>query len=241
MDKVPNPAAWLGTVWDRMPPPSHAASLSEWARTFQLGPDDVRVLDGLQAFVFMAGRTQQAVSDLNLPEKIKRAHLSWTSAFTEVMLQAVANGAWSNTRHRFTAVARSQLHTCELWLDEVCASSDDTSSELRQILEELDSLRASVQDADVEEDFKTLLLDIVESMRRAIAEYEIRGSVGVQQALGEVLGHALRRMDLVARNAKGDLLGRAGKVLRRIALVGGVVKGGAEIYLVLQQIFLTAN
>jgi len=241
MEKVPNPAVWLGNIWDRMPPPSQATSLSEWARTFQLDPNDVRVFDGLQAFIFMAGRTQQAVSDLNLPEKIKRAHLSWTSAFSEVMQQAVGNGAWSNSRHRFTAVARSQLQTCELWLDQICASSEETSGEFEQILEELDNLRASVQDADVEEDFKILLLDIIESMRRAISEYDIRGGVGVQQALGEILGHALRRTDLVARNAKGDLLARAGKVLKRVAFVGGVIKGGAEIYLILQKIFLPAG
>lgn len=224
---VPNPAAWIGRVWDRMPAPSSESSLKGWAHAFGLQDQDPRVFEAVGCFVDMGKKTQAAVAALRgLPDTVRKRLLGWTPAFEEIVHNTAANGAWSNIRTHFTAVRREQLTQCEAWLDEQMWTQEETRSYLDSLLRDIEKMKAEALNADVEEDFRRFLLDVFESLRRAVAEYEIRGSQGVFTSLGEVL--SLRAHYPVPKDATEtaqDLLQKTWAITKKVAIVGSTVAG----------------
>lgn len=237
--QVPNPAAWIGRVWDRMPAPGGEPSLKAWAQAFGLGHNDARVLDAVGCFVDMGKRTQAAMEALRgLPNSVRNSLLGWTSAFEEIVHQTTANGAWSNIRVRFTDVRREQLRQCEQWLDEQLWTQEETRAYLDSLIRDIDAMKEEALNADVEEDFRRFLLDVLEALRRAVAEYEIRGSQGVFTSLGEIL--SLRSHYPIPEDANEtsrNLLQKTWSITKKVAVVGSTVAGLTKAYEVAHDVY----
>jgi len=225
MDKVPNPARWLLRIWDRLQASGEHAALAGWCVTLGLQPHDPRVFKALSAILDMTERTTIAVKSLNLPAPVTEQMLSWRPAFNRIIQLAAANSAWRNTHALFTEGLKTSLTACAVWLDQVCASESDVRQEIVDLSTELDSLLDAVKSADVDEEFRVLLLDIIESLRRALAEYEIRGMEGVDANIGEILATVLRGRDAVKRGPKG-LWSRVWTLIDRTSKLGGLVRAG---------------
>jgi hypothetical protein len=236
---VPNPAAWVGRIWDRMPASNGEASLRAWTRIFGLKDQDPRVLEAVGCFLDMANKTEEAVHALRgLPESVKNRMLGWTPAFNDIVLQTAANGAWSNIRLGFTDVRREQLQHCEEWLDQQMWTWQETRSYLDSLLGDIEAMKTNVECAELDEDFRGLLLDILEALRRAVAEYEIRGSKGVFSSLGEVL--ALRTRYVVSGEldeVKQGFLERTWALTKKVAAVGSTGVALAKAYQLGRDVF----
>jgi len=229
MDKVPNPALWLLRLWDRMPSTSTARSMQVWPSVFGLRNGDTQILNAMLAMVAMADRTRDAVLASGLPDSMKSGMVEWRKAYDVVLPNVASNGTWDNTRSEFTIARRERLLYCAEWLDQVCAKPEETQTELDRIAAELQDLRAAIQEAEgIDDDFRALLLDAVECMRRAIAEYEVRGAAGIDAAFGEIFAQVLRRAkasDVKSPEAKG-LVKRTLETAKSVASLNGLVQLG---------------
>jgi hypothetical protein len=227
MEKVPNPARWLLRVWDRLSPNLSQTALIGWAVTFGLEPNDPRVLSAIFAMMNIVERTKRASDLLGLPQGIKTQIAPWSDAFDRVVQRAASGESWQHTRGQFTDVRREKLEMCANWLDHGgCASVDETDSEVRDLNSELASLQEAVRDADgLDHEFRELLLDILETLRRAIAEYNMRGMQGVEAALGEIFATIWRRQEAWKKGTK-DWKARAWDAVNRASKLGGLVRLG---------------
>lgn len=238
--QVPNPAAWLGSIWDRMPDSGNTGpALKAWTKAFALGDQDARVFEAVGCFLEMGNRTKTAVEALRgLPDSVKAHILGWTPALDEIVHNTAANGAWSNIRAHFNAVRREQLKQCEVWLDEQMLTGVETRSYLESLLRDIDAMRSEIQEADLEDDFRCLLMDILEALRRAVAEYEIRGSKGVFDSIGEIVSMAARYQppDKSKDTAK-NLTKKMWELVKKVASVGSTASGLTKTYLIAHEAY----
>lgn len=229
MDKVPNPATWLGRVWDSMPT-GQMACLRGLAQTFGLAPSDPRVFDALRAFIVMAARTSEAVRSLSLSADMKAQMLDWETATRLVLPRMVSNSEWMHLRSEFTDVRRTNLRYCELQLAEYCASEVETKTEIDSLLASVAQLQEEIESAaELDSSFKSLLLDVVISLRRALAEYDLRGVQGVDDAIGEIFAFAVRRSDAVVKNTKNPWFKRTFALVAAVLSIGGNLDRGVNL------------
>ena len=228
---VPNPAAWLGRIWDRMPDSSNEAALKSWQHAFGLTDHDARVFEAVGCFVDMADRTEKAIRAIRgLPPSIIHQMLGWTAALSELTHLTAANSAWSNIRIRFTPVRRDQLLLCEKLLNEQMLTASESSEALEALLKTVNEMRAEVQSAEFDQDFRELLFDILESLHRALSEYEIRGAKGVFASMGEVLALLTRyQLDIETAESK-TMMRRVWDLTTKVATVASTIDGVRTIY-----------
>ncbi|TDR46548.1 hypothetical protein DFR29_10380 [Tahibacter aquaticus] len=117
------------------------------------------------------------------------------------------------------------------WLDDT-ASPDNvmTQSDLDGLIQSIDALRKEIASAtDLEADFKALLLDMVEALRRALSEYQIRGASGVDDALGEIMGRLLVHLKVVQENSKSPWFRRVFDAAMKVIKFGADAKDTKEV------------
>lgn len=110
---------------------------------------------------------------------------------------------WS---HGITILSEGVLVTlqfCSALLDKHCPEKTISDTDLKDISSEIDALFSSISTSDLKKSLKALLLDLLESMRRAIVEYRIRGARGLRENLFSILECISRRFDIV-REAERD-------------------------------------
>lgn len=231
--RVPNPAAWLGRIWDRMPAPSGIAALKAWQIAFALGDDDARVFEAVGCFVEMARRTEKAVRAIRgLPDALIDQMLGWTYALSEITHLTTANSAWSNVRARFTDVRRENLRMCENLLNQQMLTADESDDALQQLQDAVDAMQAEVKASQFDDAFRELLLDMLEALHRALAEYSIRGAKGVFASMGEVLSLLTRYQqdDTAVPEENRTMLRRVWDLTTKVASIASTIDGVRTIY-----------
>jgi hypothetical protein len=79
------------------------------------------------------------------------------------------------------------LQFCSERLSKACPERVPTADELSELNKDIADLSEKLEKAEINRVLKTTLADLLESMRRAVAEYKIRGATGLRQELFFVL------------------------------------------------------
>jgi hypothetical protein len=75
--------------------------------------------------------------------------------------------------------------------EKVIANEDLTS-----LLTELQELYGNVQNSNIDDKLKTVILDLPESTRRAVHEYRVRGAIRLEETLSQIIGTLTYHQDL---------------------------------------------
>ena len=94
-------------------------------------------------------------------------------------LYAILSRAKANVETRAGSVTATESHHVEHIVDK---------AELKQILEDVTELFNEVQQTDIDAELKTFILDGLESIRRGIYEFRIRGPERLKETVGEIVG-----------------------------------------------------
>ncbi|MGO4552399.1 hypothetical protein AB4059_15030 [Lysobacter sp. 2RAF19] len=225
---VKNPASWLVTVWDRMPRDSstiHAPALVGWAATFGLKKHDISVFEALASVAANVDLAVELVRRLNAPEKKKEQLTTWQDAFRNGVSPAQSGNQWSNVLQYFTPDRKVHLDYCSTELD-VAIPSSASIGQVRDHASMIESLITSLEaDDSIDAEFKHIVHDLLEALRRALAEYETRGQKGVLDSMGFIFATLLRYKDLFDTPGKqrwGAKLRQALSVAADVATVTGV-------------------
>jgi hypothetical protein len=166
-----------------------------WATIFQVNPEDgallysnlVRLNDTLTE-IERDIRLQDVDPDIYLQHFPKiRALLTYPN------LQAGIN--------QHTALLGEEVLTtlqfCSEKLSKTAPEGSILPEDLSSILNEINGLNEQIESSDLNKQLKAILLDLVESMRQAIAEFRIRGPKGLRQELFYILERLQRALPLL--------------------------------------------
>ena len=82
---------------------------------------------------------------------------------------------------------------------------------LKELLNEIHQLYERIKQSDISLNLKEVLLDLLETMRRAIHEYRIRGIKGFEDGLAKILGKLILNRDLI-QNSNSDEVKEVGQL-----------------------------
>lgn len=113
------------------------------------------------------------------------------------------------------------LEFCSEKLEEQHRERIVDESELKHILDDVNELFNDVQLSDLDCELKTFILDGLESIRRGIYEYRIRGPQRLKETLAEIIGSLAVNHDLIQAARKQDegAVERFEKAFYRLAAV----------------------
>lgn len=111
------------------------------------------------------------------------------------------------------------LEFCSERLGEQHAEPIVDEGELTSILENVDILFNEVQQSDLDPELKTFVLDGLESIRRGIFEFRIRGPQRLKETLAEIVGTLTVNHDVIraARDQDQSIVERFEKAFYRLA------------------------
>lgn len=105
------------------------------------------------------------------------------------------DGAWSNQSRHLTPVALRDLQFCASKIAEFYSEGELSTEELSDIAKSLEALFTAIEKAAIDDELRRTLLDQLEKIRHALAEYRIRGPKGLRDALAGSLGTAMLLRD----------------------------------------------
>ncbi|MBN8738467.1 MAG: hypothetical protein J0H86_03090 [Xanthomonadaceae bacterium] len=229
---IKNPARWLLNLWGRLPNPSSVPSdnvIAGWAKAFGLEPGDPRVFAGLRAVDFMMRKAQDQVSSMPFPGNVGGRYLEWVKAFQHALSYTSTSTSWRDLYTGFSAARFMRLQDAADWLDVYRTEEVATQQELDELVRSMADLHGEISAADINEEFKRLLLDMVEAMRRALAEYQVSGQSGVADAMGDIMARILSRPDVLKKNAASPWLDKVIDAGKKFIKFGADIKDTYEV------------
>ena len=103
--------------------------------------------------------------------------------------------------------------------------------ELASILEDVDVLFNKVHHNSLDAELKTFILDGLESIRRGIYEFRIRGPQRLKETMAEIIGNLIVNHDVIhaARKQDADSVGSFEKLFYRVAAVVSFANDGPAL------------
>jgi len=107
-------------------------------------------------------------------------------------------------------ITESDMDLLEMASDELSSRHSESvveEGELEALREQIDELFDRVKQSDLDEDLKIFILNQLESIRRAIAEYQIRGTERLQEALAEIVGGYFLHQEIIEKESDKEEVG----------------------------------
>lgn len=203
---IRNPANWLIDVWERFPRKGEVINqtvIAGWARTFGMTNSDPRVLESISSVYAAVEQTKLLVGKLNASEKKRLQILRWHFAFNEAMVDLHNGSPWANALSRFTPERKAHLEHCATDLDDALGDAKSSKEDLQSLTTSIETLLSKLAvDESIDDEFRVLMADLFETLRRASAEYMIRGNKGVMDSLAYIFSNLLRYRDSFDTQAK---------------------------------------
>jgi hypothetical protein len=178
-----------------------ATARSVWAKVFGLREDDViGIYRNLVLLADLADQVEREI--LAIPEINHPRYLRWLSSVRGALKSTSLEGHWSEQLRLLTEGTIEQLAFCAEKLGETSTETVIPDSELQEILAEIDALFTQVSDGSLDPELRMIILSLLETMRRAIAEYRIRGAESLREALARALGELLLNHPKVQEETK---------------------------------------
>jgi hypothetical protein len=194
-----------------------------WAKLLGLSPDDraglfraLAQLADLVREVETAIRTRTDVDANLLLEKLP--------AIRKAMGLMQLEGAWTAHAQMFTEAAVRDLRFCSIELQRFQPEEKLEEDVLADLGREVDSLTNEVVQAQIDKELRTVLLACLESFRRAIADYRIRGAAGLRDAATKTIGELLLVRDKVDAHSRPLIRRLLGVAQKSVELAATAVK-----------------
>jgi hypothetical protein len=111
------------------------------------------------------------------------------------------------------------LEFCSERLEERHAEPIIDEAELQGVLEDVNALFDEVKAGDIDPDLKSFILDGLESIRRGIYEFRIRGPLRLKEAIADILASVIMNHEVVRDAEEEESLQKFNKAFSRFAAI----------------------
>lgn len=193
MAKDINPAArlllWIETAKRQ---DNSRTAISVWCKVFDLkDPDPPGVFRRLGYLLDLAEETETLVR--KIPDLDYDLYLSGLPQIREGLSYLNLNNPWEGIKPYFSERSLAHLSFCAERIAKHFPEQEITEDTLRELAADVDTLFDKIAASPLKSDLKELFLALLERMRRAIAEYRIRGAGSLREALENSVGRLVLR------------------------------------------------
>jgi hypothetical protein len=186
-----------------------------WARVLGVAPDNPAALfRGLAQLTDVTDELESAIK--GRPDIDVKLFLGNLPAIRTAIGAMQLEAPWGNQHApKLTEAAVRDLLYCSNELQRFQPEEKIAPEILDELRKEVDALFNDVLKADIDVELRKVLLTCLESFRRAIAEYRIRGAGGLREAAAKTFGELVLVHDKV--NRKNPLIFRLGGIVMKAA------------------------
>lgn len=200
--------------------------LNVWAKVFELSAEDPHLEDAVVACL-QATRSEIEVlrvrlQALGVPEELMRTSVNRLRNYTSA---SIIHSSWNNLREE---AHKPENRLAFMWANWTLRAEDEDdmpAEELAALRGELDSLEASLQDADLTPYLRDFIQRQIDAIRVALRMYRMRGVKPIEEALHQVAGaYTVEKSRVEAEHEKAspsgkNVFARAGAVIEKTAKV----------------------
>jgi hypothetical protein len=127
--------------------------------------------------------------------------------------------------------AQMALEMASSYFDKANIDPHATQDDLKKIEQDLGDLTSFVTEGDIDPELRQIMLDLLECIRRALAEYRIRGNSSLRQVLDQSLGRLMREYKESYKSSKdaATVIQRFGQLLTLIDKAVSIAKNAKPI------------
>ena len=125
------------------------------------------------------------------------------------------NEAWSGHKHLLNAGVLGSLEFCAERLSNVRPEKVPPDEEIEALKQAVEELREQVLSGGLNHELQFLLLDLLESMRRALYEYRFRGVSGLRQELFSILERLQKYSPIIKQHSEEPVVHSFWNILTR--------------------------
>jgi len=178
---------------------------------------------------------------LGLVTDTRRSIESLENIDKEVYLQPIKNiedsltithldAAWVNCKRHITEATIVGLAFCADTLSRVAPEEVLDNGVLNELKHEVEAMSDYVEKSEIKSTLKAVILDHLESIRRAVVEYKARGTQGLREALDSGIGSLIRHRDELRKTENQDVMKRLRELFGKIEDCVGVAAGALKLF-----------
>ncbi|KAF0221139.1 MAG: hypothetical protein FD174_637 [Geobacteraceae bacterium] len=216
--KKNNPAGRLHAILTQaLNSPGSTSTLQMWSQVF-----DIPLQEKTELFLRISAM-HQLVDDVksrisSLDDVNVELHLSRFPQIEVVVKATNYDVPWDSYKPHLSDGVMLNLAYCA----ETLSRYDETPIEENDLLDlkkDIDELFEKILKAPLDGQLKTVILDLLESIRRSISEYKIRGADGMRKTLAYCMGMIVQNTQLFEKEASKEEVGRFGKIVSRFTTI----------------------
>jgi len=199
-----NPAATLCEILDRIFVDRRDKTVRQaWAIEFNVSPEDTGSL------FYLLSKVNQSL------EEIKSKLVAMPGFDSSIILEPLANLGTGicfpnldqpigSIGHYYNDQVKLSLKIASSYYSKQEIQPHIPEEQRAEIKAEIESLFDFISKCDMDPELRYILLDLIETMRRALAEFQIRGNQSLQDVLDQSLGRLLRASRQTTSNFTED-------------------------------------
>lgn len=189
-----------------------------WARTFNLEQADaIPIFRFLSHLMDLTDEVELRIK--NIDDVNSDLMLRYLDSVREGLSCTNLELPWGHCRQNLTDKALVDLEYCADAITRSYIENPLEESELKTIKDDIDGLFEDLKTSTLDRDLRLLLLDLTEELRRAVAEYEIRGASGLRRALARSVGELILRWKTLEKEKDSSEMQKLISILKTIDVV----------------------
>jgi hypothetical protein len=184
-----------------------------WADVFGIEPGNIiNIYSHLIRLQELVNEVDKSIRLQDVDHEIFLQHLPKVRA---ILTLTNLDTPLSNVSTNLSESVLLALQFCSDKLSKACPERTPSEKEIKELLVEISQLAEHILNSHINKNLKEILSELVESMRQAVAEYRIRGGVGLRQELFYILERLQRTIPLLEKDKDNLLVKKFWEVLSR--------------------------
>jgi hypothetical protein len=162
----------------------------------------------------LVGNTRQAIESIDFIDK--DTYLKPVVDVETAFSQTNIDSPWHIFNAHISDSTLLGLAFCSDTLSREMPESVIDQEVLDQLRTEIELMIADILNSSIDERLKAVIIDHLESIRRALIEYRIRGSEGLRRALDSGIGTLIRHQEEMRKPENASILSKLLSVFKKI-------------------------
>ncbi len=184
-------------------------------------------LGGFAQFLALVQEAQRAI--LAIPDINHQLYLEWAPKLEQTLKVIALGTKWEAFRSQIDDKTMYSLQICAELLGRGHPDSTLDEATVQKLRDDLWKLHEGIKDSDIEDDLKDYMFVRLESVDRALQEWQIRGIRPVEEAFEAVVGSLVLNRTVYARTRNTAVGEQFWRIMERLAVLVSITVGTISI------------
>ncbi|MDD2541934.1 MAG: hypothetical protein PHH28_12950 [Desulfuromonadaceae bacterium] len=194
--------------------PDNIPTIDVWANVFQVNSEEKTII--FYRYISLQETSDNIRNTINNMVGVNsQLLLSQHQKIDKVLKATNLDTHWVNYKKFLTETVLINLAHCAEALSQYDEKQIDNDM-LSELTADISKLFDKISTSNVDSEFKTIIQDLLEALRRSIAEYNIRGAKGIRENLAYCYGKVFQNHATFKQQEGSDEVNSLWKILSRV-------------------------